>query len=185
MSTQAAQAGGSRTECTTFSNEPGRAAVPGAEGVPVALLEIFHSHPVLGERLEELGDALLRRGLLAADDRELLILRVAAGRSLYVELGHRPIAERAGLRPGVIDRICARPGTDDVALSSRQFMLLRACDELMRTRSLRPATRQAVADRFGSDELLEMVSLVGFYSLLVTITRVFGLRPEGRAVARP
>jgi alkylhydroperoxidase family enzyme len=159
--------------------EPGPSELPGAVGTPVALLALLAEHPELAARLTGLGNLLLHGGVLSAADRELLILRVAArNEAPYVESGHRPIAAAAGLRPGQIDRICGRPETGGVAMSLQQFALLRACDELLDTGGMRPATRRALGIDERNAHLLEIVVLVAHYVQMCWIANLFGLRPE-------
>jgi len=165
-----------------ISPEPGPSALPGAVGAPVALLALLAEHPELGARLTGVGNVLLHGGVLSPADRELLILRVAArDEAPYVESGHRPIAAAAGLQPAQIDRICGRPETGGVSMSLRQFALLRACDELLDTGGIRPATRSALGLGERHAELLEIVVVVAYYVQMCWITNLFGLRPEQSA----
>lgn len=163
------------------AREAGPSELPGADGAPVALLALFDSHPALGDRLRALGNVLLHHGLLSAADRELLILRVAAGRSPYVESGHRPIAICAGLTADEINLACKRPGTDGIALKPRHVALLRACDELLETGALRIQAHSALMHGRDPSELLEVLAVVSFYGLVASITKAFDLQPEPRS----
>lgn len=155
----------------------GPSSLPGAEGAPTALLASLDAHPALRWALTGLGDTLLFEGILPAAERELLILRVAAGRSPYIAAGHRSIAMRAGLTEA---EVAAASGTSTTALKPRMLSLLRAVDELMETGALRSETRSELAGGHDPRELLEVVTIVGFYAIVASITRVYGLEPEPR-----
>lgn len=155
----------------------GPSSLPGAEGAPTALLAALDTHPALRQALTGLGDMLLFEGVLPPAERELLILRVAAGRSPYIAAGHRPIALSAGLTEAEVD---AADGASTTALKPRMLSLLRAVDELIETGALRLETRSELADGHDPRDLLEIVAIVGFYAMVASITRVYRLEPERR-----
>lgn len=166
----------------------GPLALPGAVSAPVALMALLDLHPTLGAKLTGLGDALLFGGVLPASERELIVLRVAAGRSRYISSGHEPIAARAGISAVALEQI-ADADTDPADLDARSLLLVRACDEILSSGVLRPVTRAALTDGHDPRELLEILALVGFYRTIASIVEVYGLTPEptppdGRRSAR-
>jgi alkylhydroperoxidase family enzyme len=151
----------------------------------MALLDL---HPTVGAKLTGLGDVLLFGGVLPASERELIVLRVAAGRSRYISSGHEPIAARAGISAAALEQI-ADADTDPADLDARSLLLVRACDEILSSGVLRPVTRAALTDGHDPRELLEILALVGFYRTIASIVEVYGLTPEptppdGRRSAR-
>lgn len=154
----------------------GPSALPGAVGAPVKLIALLDSHPRLQKGLTALGDALLFNGVLSDAERELLILRTGAQRSPYVLAGHLPIAAAAGLTDAEIEGICG--GTAAGPFDPRRDALRRACDELLEHGELNRDTRAELENGRGTTELLEIVAVVGFYRIIATITRLYGLAPE-------
>lgn len=153
----------------------GPADLPGAPGAPLALMALLDTHQALKAGLTGLGNMLLFDGLLPASERELIILRVAAGRSRYISAGHEPIAAQAGISAVALRQVAA---TNPADLDPRSLSLVRACDEILSSGGLRPATRGALTDGRDPRELLEILALVGFYRTMASIAEVYGLTPE-------
>jgi alkylhydroperoxidase family enzyme len=108
---------------------------------------------------------LLRRGLLPARDRELLILRTACNCGSSYEWGqHAMVAERAGMPGDEIRRVVEGP--DAAGWSAGDAALLRAADELHRDAKITTPTWAALAERYDEASLIEIIMLVGHYHMV-------------------
>lgn len=119
----------------------------------------------LADRWQALG-ALLRYGTsLTPRQSELAILVTArACRSPFEWHAHRLEAERAGIEAPVIEALLAEQMPD--GLSEDDAAVLRVASELGRLRSITDATYADALARFGPRTLVELTSLVGYYTMV-------------------
>jgi 4-carboxymuconolactone decarboxylase len=150
--------------------------VPGVPGPPRKLLATLAVHPHLASAFTRLGDTFFWNGVLAPEERELVIMRAAGGRSAYVAEGHEPIARRAGVSQADIEDI-AQPAYGG-RWTDRQAALLQACDKLMLGEALDERTHAALTEGHDPRELLELLVLVAFYRAVISIARAYELEPE-------
>jgi 4-carboxymuconolactone decarboxylase len=131
---------------------------------PANIFTTLAHHPRLLRRFNVLGGLFLGRGLLPPRDRELVILRVGWRCQAVYEFGqHTRLGQAAGLTREEVAMICADPldgwpGPDGD--------LLRAADELVVDHTVGDATWRRLSDRFDQAELLELVTLAGFYVMV-------------------
>jgi alkylhydroperoxidase family enzyme len=127
--------------------------------------------------------ATLLRGDLPAVDRELVTLRTAwlCG-SWYQWVQHAPLATRAGLDRGDVERVVAGPAAD--GWRPRQRLLLRAVDEMHGDRVIGDGTWRALADLLDERQLIELCMLVGHYEMLAITLNSLGVEPESSALAK-
>lgn len=128
---------------------------------------------------------LMPGGRLARRESELVILRVASRRGSAYELEqHRRLGRRAGLSR---EEIAAIEGdADHSGFSNRERLLLRATDELVADQDLSDVLWSDLGKEFDDREKIEIVMLVGHYSMLATALhalRVQPDRPKGRRAA--
>ena len=121
-------------------------------------------------------------------ERELLILRTAwLSRGNYIWGRHDAIGQDAGLSEEEIVRITVGP--DAAGWSNFDSSLLRAADELHRSRFISEATWSVLAERYSESELTEVVLIVGNYTQLAMFQNTLGVQlpagfdglPEGPA----
>ncbi|ORW63937.1 carboxymuconolactone decarboxylase family protein [Mycobacterium saskatchewanense] len=108
----------------------------------------------------------LLRGRLPAVDTELVILRVAHLRACEYELQHhRRMARNQGLDADKQAAIFGWPEAGDggATLSARQRALLAATDELVRDRTVSPATWGELASHLDRRQLIEFCLLATQY----------------------
>jgi len=166
-----------------MSTQLGPADLPGAPGSPVKLLVVLDTHPECSQALTGFGNSLLHSGVLDADEREFLINTVATLRpSDYIASGHAPIGLAVGLTASELEYARSGASAGDGGPSPRRRLLRRAAEELVETADLRPATLAALLDGRDPRELLEVLYVVGFYALIASITRVYGLEPESGTI---
>jgi alkylhydroperoxidase family enzyme len=105
---------------------------------------------------------LLDRGLLTLRQREIVIDRTCALNRCEYEWGvHVAVfAAKAKLTPRQIE---ATVLGGDAGWTADEEVLLAICDELDATRSLSEALWTRLAQHFSSEQILEIIALVGFY----------------------
>ena len=132
-------------------------------GPPLNIFATLAHHPRLLKRFNVLGGLFLGRGLLPARERELVILRTAwRARSEYEFGQHTLLGRRAGLTDEEIRRV-----TDDgAAWPDDDAALIRLADEVHETRDVSDELWERLARRWSEAELLELVTLAGFYGMV-------------------
>lgn len=133
---------------------------------PANIFRTMVHNPKLMKRLNVLGGYFVAHGLLTPRGRELVVMRTAARAGCDYEFGrHTLIVEREGiLTDGEVARVAS--GDIDGEWSSEEAQLLRLADEISADdRASDELTRQ-LAERYGQDELIELLLLVGFYRML-------------------
>jgi 4-carboxymuconolactone decarboxylase len=135
--------------------------------------------PAVGGPLQELGAALRFRTSFTKREREIATLVVAASfRSDYEWYAHERIGRRAGLTEDELTAL--RTGADPVLADARERIIYEAARALAADRDLTaPMFAEATAS-LGRSAVVELVSLIGYYSALALQLRVFrvGL-PDG------
>ena len=120
-------------------------------------------HPKLMKRWSGFGGVLLYSGELPAREREILILRTGWNcRSEYEWGQHKRIGMDAGLTE---DEVVATT-KDDGGWNADDAVLIRAADELHADSKLSDATWEALAARYSTKQLIELLMLVGQYHLV-------------------
>jgi 4-carboxymuconolactone decarboxylase len=135
--------------------------------------------PQVGDAVQQLGGALRFDSSLPGHLRELAILMVAARwRANYEWYAHAPIAAREELGEAVIEAVKAGEAPDgapDDVLTVHHFV-----SELVETRRVCEETYQQTSDVIGEQGLVELISVVGYYSLLAGLLNTFEIGvPEG------
>ncbi|MCX6401288.1 MAG: carboxymuconolactone decarboxylase family protein [Propionibacteriales bacterium] len=120
---------------------------------------------------------LMPGGRLARRESELVIIRVASRRGSAYELEqHRRLGRRAGL---VREEIAAiEAARDHAGFSAREQLLLRAADELVADQDLSDALWSDLGAVFDEREKIEIVMLVGHYSMLATALQALRVQPD-------
>jgi AhpD family alkylhydroperoxidase len=121
--------------------------------------------------------ALMPGGRLPRRETELVILRVGTLTGNEYELTqHRRLGRRAGLSPEEIDRVA--DGPDAAGWSARERLLLRVTDELHASRDLSDATWADLRARLDERECIELLMLVGHYTMLATTLTTLRVQPD-------
>ncbi|MDX1514234.1 MAG: carboxymuconolactone decarboxylase family protein [Gammaproteobacteria bacterium] len=135
--------------------------------------------PSVGQPAQALGEAIRFDSSLSPRLRELAILSVAAfWRADYEWWAHRPIAVAAGLPEPVVAGIMAGelPRTADAELRAvYEFSM-----ELMTGHRISDTVYEDVADRLGERGTVELVAVIGYYTLVAMTLNAFQVgMPEG------
>lgn len=158
---------------TAFARLAGR--VTGTEPPAVFLTLGRHRRLFWGWLL--FAGSLMPGGRLPRAQTELVILRVATlSGSDYELTQHRRLGRRAGLSAAEVDRVAqgpTAPGWDD-----RQRLLLRVTDELHATGDLSDATWSDLRAELGERECIELLMLVGHYTMLATALNTLRVQPD-------
>jgi 4-carboxymuconolactone decarboxylase len=140
---------------------------------PPNLFRTLLRHPTLMKRTNVLGGMFLTRGRLAARDRELAILRVAARTGCgYEYRQHRRLALACGLSETDV-RATAEPDLSGLDAADRD--LLYFVDSVADEADVPDELWQPVAAAYGDDQLLELILLVGFYRMLAGLLNAVGV----------
>jgi 4-carboxymuconolactone decarboxylase len=153
---------------------------------PLALFRTIAHHPQMLDRFRQVGSTLLSFGRLEPADRETIVHRTAARTGAAYEWGVHAVVFAAPLGLDAAWLAATWHGdADDPAFTPRQALLVRACDELHETSRLTDATWAALRAAYDDAELVEIVSLVGFYHLVGFLCGAFGVDPEAWALTPP
>ena len=128
-------------------------------------------------------DKLMSKSLLPHRDREILILRtlVLCDES-YEEHHHVRIAQTLGMSAAEVRAVKAGQGA---VLSAFDRTLVSAAAELVNDRCLSDATWEALAHTYNVDQLIEVVFLVGAFTMLSMATKSFGMPLDDAAGSIP
>jgi 4-carboxymuconolactone decarboxylase len=128
--------------------------------------------PAVGDPLQELGAALRFRTSFTKREREIATLVVAARlRSDYEWYAHERIARRAGLTDAELTAL--RTGADPVLADARERIVHETARALAADGDLSaPMFAEATAS-LGRAAVVELVTLIGYYSALALQLRVF------------
>jgi 4-carboxymuconolactone decarboxylase len=154
---------------------PTRAALAGASAVH--LPAVVAQHAGLLPAYMAWATTVARNGVLDGRAAGLLALRTALRCDSAFEWGvHTAHAPARGLDAADIARVAAGP--DASGWSDRDAALVRAVDELIDDHAIGEATWSALARFFGTDELLEIVFVVGHYTMLSMVANTAGVQGE-------
>jgi 4-carboxymuconolactone decarboxylase len=145
--------------------------VAGPRGSIAGPLSIWIRVPAFADHAQKLG-AYCRFGTaLRGDLRELAILITGKHlRSGFEWWAHETIALAEGLDPAIIAAV-----KDELPLSGNEEVhaVHDFCSELLRTNRISPKSYSAALALFGSDQLVELVAVVGYYSLICHTINAF------------
>jgi 4-carboxymuconolactone decarboxylase len=152
----------------------------GGGGPQLNIFLTLARYPGLLRKWLPFGGKLLAGGKLSPHDRELVILRSAfRSGARYEWAQHVAIARTAGLTTEEIRRVATGDiGSGDAAWSDADATLLRAVDELHDDHCIGGDTWNALASRYGTEQLIEIPMLAGHYAMLAGVLNSLGVQPE-------
>ena len=136
-------------------------------------------NPDLANRANQFG-SLLRDGTSVPRRLSELAILITARHwtAQYEWYAHRPQAEAAGLKADVVDAIAERrrPAFND----ADDELVYEVCIELHDSRKIDDGTYARAVERFGEMTVIELISIVGFYTLVAMMLVAFEAPlPEG------
>ena len=148
------------------------------EGYQKPILGIFRTlvrHPKLLKRWRVFGSHVLYKQTLPARDREILILRIGwLCQAAYEWHAHMRIGRGVGLSDEDIERI--EQGPEAPGLDAFEAVLLRAVDELRADAMLGDATWKALAERYDTRQMMDLIFTVGQYQLVSMALNSLGVQ---------
>lgn len=160
---------------------------PGAAIEPLHLFRTLAVHRDLMDRMRPLGAALLSRHTsLDARERELVIERVCARCGCGYEWGVHATAfgTAVGLTEEQISSTVTAPATDPV-WSEREGMLVALVDELHEHAAVTDELWAQLAAHWNPQQLLELLVLAGWYTLISFVANGARVAPESWARTLP
>ena len=137
---------------------------------------VIVTHPELYKTLVPLIAKVISGSNLPPRDREILVLRtLALSDEVYETNHHALIARNAGMTDAEIEQAKTGAGAE---LSAFDQSLVRAAEELARNQCVTDATWSELARRYSPVELMEVVALVGVYTLMAMLTKSYGIQVE-------
>jgi len=134
-------------------------------------------HPQLLKRWLVFAGHVLSKSTLQAREREIVILRMGWLCRAQYEWGHHvAIGKQAGLTDDDINRI--REGPDAGGLDPFESLLMRAVDELHSNTFICDSTWNALAERYNTQQLMDMIFTAGQYKLVSMALNSLGVQLE-------
>ena len=153
------------------------------EGPPNILYTIAH-HPTLLPSFLGFTATLATRGVLEKRDSELVALRTSLNCQSAFEWGHHAEYGRAaGLEQKELGAIAKGP--DEPSWSPRDRLLLRACDELHESQQISDQTYDALRAELSEAQIVELIFVIGNYTMLSMVANATGVPLEERLPAMP
>jgi alkylhydroperoxidase family enzyme len=154
----------------SFPKRENRPQAPGA-------METFALHPDLARAFFTFNGHVLSNTTLAARQRHLVVLRVAARRkAAFLWAQHFFQARDAGLTDEEIARIAFGP--DAPFLEPLDAALLRAVDELVDDGAIREPTWDVLASELDPKQLLDVIFTAGCYETVAWFMRSLDLEVD-------
>jgi 4-carboxymuconolactone decarboxylase len=155
--------------------------ISGPRGVVPGPLRVWLNSPELASRAQTLG-AFCRYGtVLPPPLSELAIITIGAyWKAGYEWAVHAPIALKAGVNADVIEAI--RTGEQPIFDRADAAALYGFTHELLHNRRISDATYRTAEKELGKQALVELVGIIGYYTLISTTIVAFEIPvPEGES----
>ena len=147
-----------------------------AKGMP-RVFQLILNNPDAAQPVAALGEYLRFGSSLDPAIRETTILSVAREMgSQYEWAHHEPIARQVGVRDEVIEAI--RSGKAPMGLPPKEGVFAQVAKEILSGKSLSDRTFQAVEHLLGPEQTVELIVLVGYYSMLSSVMDALGIELE-------
>jgi 4-carboxymuconolactone decarboxylase len=132
--------------------------------------------PALSEHVRALGDYFRAGGALPQDDAELAILAaVREAGAHYAWNRHELRGRELGTRPEAIEIVRAQGALD--GLTDRERLLVEITHAVLRTHALPEDLFARGLAELGEQQLVELVTLVGYYTMIGGILTSFEVPP--------
>jgi len=139
-------------------------------------LAVWLHRPGLAEHAQALGQYCRYGSSLCPRLSELAILTMAAWwRSSFEWWAHQPIAVQAGLDAGVAEQI--RAGATPQFEQADESVVYRFVRALLETRQVPDALYQEAVRILGTDGVVDLVGIAGYYTLISMTINVFDIPP--------
>lgn len=137
----------------------------------------FARHPQLIRALFDFNRNVQQSAEISPRLREIIIMRVAwLNRIDYVWGQHNQMMRALKMGEEYIQAVKA--GADDPVWSAEERSVLKVVDELVRTRELTDVAWKGLAERYSSKQILDILAVLGQYSMLAIVFNAVGLQLE-------
>ncbi|MCY1293005.1 hypothetical protein D9M69_303810 [compost metagenome] len=168
-------------ELTPEQQEVHAAIASGPRGQVRGPLTMWLHRPGLANRAQALGQYCRYDSSLSPRLSELAILLMArTWMSEFEWWAHKPIALKAGVAEDVVEAI--RTGREPAFVKEDERVIHEFLTELHATRNVPDELYQRVMAVLGKDQVVDLVGLAGYYTLISMTINVFGVvPPDGSA----
>ena len=144
---------------------------------PLNVQRTTAQHPALARARQAFTRHIMSRSTLPPRERELLILRTGWNCcSEYEFAQHTRFGRSVGLSDEEIQRVAEGPDAD--GWDAFEATLLRAADELHQDAFITDPTWNALAGRYSTQQLMDLVFTVGQYHIVSMALNSFGVQFE-------
>jgi alkylhydroperoxidase family enzyme len=146
---------------------------------PLRLFRTLAVHEELTARMRPLGAGILAHGRVGPREREIVIHRTCARAGAEYEWGVHAVAYGKPL--GLTDQqlvATVHGADDDPAWSEADALLIRLADELHDSGRVSDSVWEGLSERYGDDQLLELVITAGWYRLISYVINAAGIELE-------
>lgn len=144
----------------------------GRRGRVAGPFQVLLHAPEVCEHAARLGEHLRWGSSLPARLSELAIILTARSlRAQYEWHAHAPLAEKAGVPAAAVEAI--RKGETPNFTAADEALLYRIVSELQRTQRLSDASFAAAVEALGEAGLVEIIAIIGYYTLIGNTLNVF------------
>jgi len=141
------------------------------------LFRIMAHCPQIGSNFLQLGTAILLKGVVPPNLRELAILRVGQlNQATYEWTQHVPIALRVGVRQAQIDALTR--WKDSPEFNEREKAILRYTDEETKNIRVKNETFAAVRAILTEEGVVELTTTIGYYAMVCRILEALQVELE-------
>ncbi len=147
-------------------------------GRDLNIFRVMMNHPKLTRRWTVFAGHVLQKQTLPVRERELLILRIGwLNQAEYEWAQHVEIAKRGGITEAEIERVkegpkAAGPGA---GWNPHDAALLQAADDLFENSVVSDRTWAALAAKYSTEEMMDVVFTIGQYNLVSWALNSFGV----------
>jgi alkylhydroperoxidase family enzyme len=147
-------------------------------GRPVLnLFRVMAHAPQVGYRFLGLGNAILLKGVVPPNLRELAILRVGQlNQATYEWTQHVPIALRVGVRQTQIDALMHWENSSE--FDEREKAVLKYTDEETKNIRVQDETFAAVRAILSEEGIVELTTTIGYYAMVCRILEALQVELE-------
>lgn len=135
-------------------------------------VSVLINSPEMAKRASQLSSYLRQDSTLSAKIQELAMLVTARERDCqFIWNAHAASGRRAGLSDALVDAL--RDKTDLPQVADDENAVVNYGREFFRTNQVSEATFQAALQQFGTQTLIELTTLMGYYALLAFNANAF------------
>lgn len=155
------------------------ATLAGRRGRMPAPLVAWLESPVLADRAQKLGEFVRYETSLPPRLSELAILSVARYWTAQFEwTAHKAEALKAGLDPEIIDDIASR--REPRFKNPDEPVIYEFSTALLQKHSVPDELYRKAVETFGLRAVVELVGILGYYTLISMTLNTFEIQPDGR-----